>query len=190
MNRTLATLFLALMTSVVAAPPEGTADTLPPAPKGFAWREVDDLRSAFLVPSGWYFKRGAPGSAAALFITRENIDEQGYFDTGLSLNVFERADAGDAVERARQYIASRKAAAEKSSGVMEVRAGKHVSLRCATTNVDPNDKRRFRMVSLAVANTETQRLYVLWFESLEEQWEEQWKIGEVILDGLQLDRPE
>ena len=45
------------------------AMSLPSAPSGFAWREVPEIKAAFLVPSGWQFRRHAQGTTLALFMT-------------------------------------------------------------------------------------------------------------------------
>jgi hypothetical protein len=39
------------------------------------------------LPDGWFFRRDVSNSAIAYFVSRENIDAKGFFETGLSLNV-------------------------------------------------------------------------------------------------------
>jgi hypothetical protein len=42
---------------------------LPPAPPGFPWQEIPELKAAFLKPNGWYFKRETQKDTLAYFIT-------------------------------------------------------------------------------------------------------------------------
>ncbi len=64
-----------------------SAIDLPAAPTGFTWQEIPELKAAFLKPSGWFFKREEEKGTLAYFITKEDIDKNGQFQTGLSVNV-------------------------------------------------------------------------------------------------------
>jgi hypothetical protein len=75
-------LFIALFVSAVAA------IELPPAPLGFTWQEVRELKAAFLRPNGWFFKSENNKGTLAYFIRKESIENGGEFQTGLTVNVF------------------------------------------------------------------------------------------------------
>ena len=79
---------------------------LPAPPTGFSWREVPEIKAAFLMPSGWQFKRQAQGNTLALLITQGDIDKDGRFNTGLTINVLRNAKPGTAVEYADAFTAS------------------------------------------------------------------------------------
>ena len=62
---------------------------LTPPPPGFTWQEIPELKAAFLKPNGWFFKKEVQNGTFAYFITKENIDTNGEFQTGLTVNVFQ-----------------------------------------------------------------------------------------------------
>lgn len=61
---------------------------VPPPPPGFTWQEIPELKAAFLKPNGWFFNREEQKGTLAYFITKENIETNGQFQTGLTVNVF------------------------------------------------------------------------------------------------------
>ena len=75
----------------------------PKAPAGFAWKNVASIKAAFLLPDKWFFKEELRKDVRGIFLSKENIDQSGKFDTGLTINVFKIKK--DAPARARQYIA-------------------------------------------------------------------------------------
>jgi hypothetical protein len=57
------------------------------APSGFAWYVFEAGDSACLRPLEWFVKTEVKGDTAALFVSKQDIDKEGKFDTGLTLNV-------------------------------------------------------------------------------------------------------
>lgn len=72
----LVTLLLTLSVDTIAAV------DVPPPPPGFTWQEIPELKAAFLKPNGWFLKREEQKGTLAYFITKENIDKNGEFQTG------------------------------------------------------------------------------------------------------------
>jgi hypothetical protein len=157
----------------------------PPAPEGFAWQEIDEIKAAFLVPAGWHFTRKQEGGTLAYFITREDPAELGIHETGLTINAFVKLETHNAVEYAEQFIGSTIAAGELvdswrlDTGLLQGHA-------CLTHNV-ADDGTSFTKRSLAIGNSNTNTLYLMWFESPEQTWDSVWKIGEVMLSVFALD---
>jgi hypothetical protein len=60
------------------------------APGGFEWYVFEAGKSACLRPLDWFVKTEVNGDTAALFLSKENIDKEGKFETGLTLNVARR----------------------------------------------------------------------------------------------------
>src|SRR5438552_2415406 len=80
-----------------------SAIDLPPAPAGFSWQEVPELKAAFLKPKGWFFKQEKQKGTLAYSITKEDISKGGEFQIGLTLNVF-YLKQDSAVDRGKALI--------------------------------------------------------------------------------------
>src|SRR5262245_59619772 len=102
-----------LLLSVIFVAPLYAMD-LPVAPIGFSWREVPEIKAAFLVPSGWQFKRETQGNTLAVCVTPEDLDNDWRFNTGLTINELRNAKPSTAVEYADAFIT--RLAAEKRTG--------------------------------------------------------------------------
>ena len=155
---------------------------LPPPPSGFSWQEVPELKAAFLKPSGWFFKREKQEGTLAYFITKEDIDRNGRFQTGLTVNVF-RLKKDSAVERGQGLIEN--IAKPRHGEMWTEQAGVLQKFGCLVKNTDANGT--IVMQALAVANTKTNTLYFFIFESPEPEWNDAWKAGKQIMDALIID---
>ena len=62
--------------------PQGVDFPVPP--KQFSWQHCTDVKASFLRPKGWYFKEEYKEKTKAIFITKENVDKDKWFKTGLS----------------------------------------------------------------------------------------------------------
>lgn len=154
----------------------------PAAPAGFTWQEIPELKAAFLKPNGWFFKREKQKDTLAYFITKEDIDKNGQFQTGLSVNVF-RLKNDSAVDRAKGLIGQ---IAEKHHADAWTRTiGSFQEFGCTIKDTDAMGT--IIMNAWAVSNPKTNTLYYLTFESPESDWETAWRIGKQIMDTLALD---
>jgi hypothetical protein len=171
-----------LLAFVSFAPTLHAAD-LPSAPSGFAWEQIPELKSALLKPDGWYFKQEEKGGILGYFITREDIDKTGHFDTGLTVNVFPKLGAGLAIERGKEVID--RVAAQHHQQTWTHQEGDLQEIGCEIKDSDPSGT--VVMHALAVANTKTDTLYLLIFESPESEWTSSWKIGKEIIDAFKFD---
>lgn len=158
------------------------AITFPTPPAGFVWQEIPELKAAFLKPDGWFYKREEQGSTLAYFITKENIDKNGRFQTGLTVNVF-HLKKDSAVERGKDLI--QQLAATKHVKAWAQDAGPFREFGCLAKDTDSSGTTV--MHTLAVANPKTNTLYLFIFESPESDWDAAWKIGKQIVDMLALD---
>lgn len=57
---------------------------LPKAPESFDWLQLVEIKSAVLVPQGWFTKHQNAGDVNLWAISKENVDEDGFFETGLT----------------------------------------------------------------------------------------------------------
>lgn len=159
---------------------------LPEEPAGFKWKKFEEIKAALLVPDGWYFKQVQQEDTVAYFITKENIDEVGRFDTGLSMNVIRGRDDLNAVLYAEEFIETM-AAQNELVREWTTGAGLLKGFGCLTRNAVEGEDVSIMMHTLAIGNEETNTLYILFFESLEEEWDQAWKYGEQILRMFLMD---
>jgi hypothetical protein len=159
-----------------------SAVDLPSPPAGFVWQEVPELKAAFLKPSGWFFKRQEEKGTLAYFMTKEDIDKNAGFQTGLTINVF-RLKKDSAVERGRGLV--ERMAADKHGKSWAQDAGPLREFGCFVKDTDSGGTTV--MHALAVANPKTNTLYLFIFESPESDWDAAWKTGKQIMDMLAID---
>ena len=169
--------------AVVFLTPTLHAADLPMPPSGFAWQQAPEVNSALLKPDGWYFKQQEKQGIIGYFITKQDIDKVGHFETGLTVNVFPKLGPGLAVERGKALID--KVAAEHNQSGWSRQAGQLQEFGCEIRDTDAGGT--VVMHALAVANTKTDTLYLFIFESPEAEWTSSWKIGKEIMDRFTFD---
>ncbi len=159
-----------------------SAEDPPKAPAGFAWKNVASIKAAFLVPDGWFFKEELRKDVRGIFISKESIDKDGKFQTGLTINVFPHKK--DAPARARQFVAEQASAGDVVN-LWEADNGplKLYGVRLHVTRDPP----AFTEHILAIGNSNTDTLYIFLFESPDATWDEAWKKGEAMLGNFRLD---
>lgn len=160
------------------------ADEAPPA--GYSWQAFEEVGATFLRPDGWHFKSEPNGDGHAYFLTRENIDEIGFFKTGLSVNVLPRAGQdvlGNATESAyAARCANQGQLIDSWSLNVHVFHGFGCQIRA-----QPKPNILIRLHMLFVRNRNTDTLYVITFESPDAEWQQAWAVGRPILDSMGLD---
>ena len=160
-----------------------SAIELPPAPQGFTWQQLREIKASVLKPDGWYFKSESQQQTQAYFISKEDIDKNGAFTTGLTINALPKLKEGQAAEQAKQFID--RAAASKDAERWTNEKGQFQQFGCQFRNTDRSGL-LIVVRSIAIANRKTNRLYLVIFESPAADWENAWKIGEKILEMLSL----
>lgn len=170
-------------------PASAMADEFPPPPDGYTWVNFSEIKGAFLIPHGWYFKKDRQGETQGYFITRENIEEKGAFQTGLSVNVLH--DIPQRTGMAPSAFAS--AFVLTAAGDREVlkkpwstRGGAFNGYGAVLIQRDPQ-KGDFITHHLVVANDLTGTLYFIRFECPTDDWETTWPIAEPILKHFLID---
>ena len=160
------------------------AEDLPPAPAGFAWKRIDSVRAAFLVPVGWHFKEEEKDGTRAFFITMEDIDRKGEFETGLTVNV-QKLHKDPAQQRAAEAIAGFMQLGEIQD-FFDTESGVLKGYGCRIRRAD-SDRPPLILEWLAIGNSRTNTIYLICFESPEASWKEAWEKGETIFKTFRLD---
>lgn len=163
---------------------------LPIPPEGYAWSELGAIKAALLVPNGWHMKHQGSGDKNMWAISKENIDQKGYFETGLTFistqNVSTKPQGkvppskfADAMlkEMKNTYPLER-----ESSGPQ----GPFYTVRYQYIDA-PKGKTAVRIYNLLMANDQTGTLYQVIFEAPLSEWDKAWEIGEQILKKILVD---
>lgn len=176
-----------IMLTLILAPFGVFAGDLPDPPEGFSWVVSKNKIGTFLKPEGWFLKEEYEGATKALFITKENIEEQGRFETGFSVNMVSGvgARAGiPATEYAKQFLFgfTEKFKVLKKYTVPSQNGYQAVGLRYSGDNQGITTVVNI----LAVAHDREDVLYLLIFEAPQEIWDAEWEKGRVLLNQFAL----
>jgi len=152
------------------------------APVGYSWKHVDDIKAAFLLPDAWSYHKEYNGTTVAVFLSKQNIAENGKFDTGVSINV----------------IRANPSAPRQLKEIIEMRANKFGS-KISMAQMEPfvrlntqydsvrDDGVNIRIVHIVLVNVYTKTSYMIIFETPASLWDKNWKIGEVVVNNLALE---
>ena len=139
---------------------------------------------AFLKPTGWHYKHVEQKGQHACFITKEDIDAEGSFQTGLSVNMIllSHLKTGiSASEYAKQFIRTATGEREPLKSWSSTQ-GPFKAHGCVIR--DDSGGPPVFVYNLIIANDRTGTIYVVLYEAPEAEWEKAWKIGEPILKEL------
>jgi hypothetical protein len=156
---------------------------LPPAPRGFIWVDFKEGKTSFLKPTGWFEKREIKGGIAAFFLSKENIDAEGKFETGLTLNYIDQVHrTADAVpsEYAKKFVA--------------LTAAKHQLTASFVSSIGPGITGfgfRFKDNAASpeiihyfiVADDPADTLRIILFEASATEWNLAWVVGQQMLNA-------
>jgi hypothetical protein len=171
---------------VLAATATADEQKFPDPPKGFSWKKVEEIKAAFLMPDGWHYRLDKKGKTVAVFITQEKIEKGKLYETGLSVNVIRGRKDFRAEAYAKEFVATL-AKMGKVKKSWEPKQGKIKGHGCLVSVAPADGGAKVMMHVLALANTTTNTLYLIQFESTEKKWEEAWKKGQVIMKLLAID---
>lgn len=153
------------------------------APAGYEWYLFEAGDSACLRPQGWFVKTEVQGDTAALFISKEDIDKEGEFKTGFSLNVARRVKAKSGQSPSQYAAAVVDILAKQFSGAEYFELPEQNGIR--GIGLRYRDKSRVPTVvvhNVLLTDDERDVMRLMVLESPEDGWAETWRIGESILN--------
>lgn len=180
-------LVVVLLSSLLFLP--AFATDLPPAPKGFSWVSFEETKSAFLKPTGWFSKKAKKGETWGYFITKENIDKTGKFNTGLTVNIIpniQKKKGMPPTEYAAAFIQEGAKSRKVVKEPWQKNMGPFQSFGVVLLNKD-NKGGDFITHNLAIGNDATGTIYLITFEAPASSWESAWKKGEPMLQRFLID---
>ena len=151
--------------------------------EGFSWKQVDEIKAAFLLPNNWHYLKEKKGNTLAVFLTKEKIKEGEFFDTGVTVNIFRGNPS--APKQLKQIIEG--LAKKFGSNVSKKLYKPFVRFNTQYDSVRKLDGIKMRTVDIALINVYTKTSYLIIFESPVSLWEKNWAIGETVLNNLALE---
>jgi len=182
MRTTIAILFFLFATGLRAD------DQLPPPPSGYTWQRLPTIKGALMKPDGWFFKSDKKGLTEGFFITMEDIDKSGSFQTGLTLNCVHDVPktTGHIPSVYAKSLADAAAAKFELKDRSDLVQGPFRGVKFQYVSA-PKDKESVTIYQLLIANDKTGTLYMVMLESPTKTWDQTWKTGEVILKKMLID---
>jgi len=160
--------------------PTRQSSSLPSAPPGFSW--VSDNVGSFLKPRGWFERKESNGSTNALFISRENIETEGQFVVGMSVNQINSWSSSQS-SKPTQYAKAFAAKMAMDNEVLKqtVVQGNHPDMNIVRIRGN-NNGTKIIVHHISIGMDSTDQVYLLSFEAPESEWEEEIKKGEHMLN--------
>jgi len=158
---------------------------LPKAPDGFRWTDCFNAEVELLQPDGWFKLEENNKDGKACYLTQEKIKGTSQFSTGLSVQKIASVSATfkvGPVQFAKNFVTVlAKDSANKASEIEQVDKGDYTNFKRTLTATD------FKAKYVAIANTKSDTVYILWFESPPQDWDNAFnKYGDVMLSNLQI----
>ena len=164
---------VALLLAVLLFSTVGTAraSERPPAPGGFSWHEAENGVGTFLRPDGWHVKEESRNGTNALFISREDLGNNGRLLVGLSVNQlteFSRRSSTRPSAYAQSFI-QRIMQDKETIKEGKVEGNKH-TMHVARV-VGMNGTVRTIIHYIAVGMDDEDEVFLILFEAPESEWE-------------------
>ncbi len=156
--------------------------------KGFIWQFLPEINGAFQMPVKWHFLQATNDSQIVYYMTKENIETEGSYKTGLSVNVIRKVKekiGKDALKYAREIVSEM----IRNTDTLGTAVGQASTIYQYTCRSRIKGKEGLAMIvhNLAMANITTDTFYLITFEFPESQYEETEKIARVMLVNFVLD---
>jgi len=179
--------FLSIIPTINAKATEcGDIELCKKIPPGFTLQESRNHVGSFLRPDGWFLKEEISGETYALFITRENIDTDGRFLTGFSVNkvpgILTKTKT-PASKYARE-VADRLRVTGVILGAGIV-SGNSIDMNIVRKKLD-KDGATIIVHYITIGNDGTDTFYLISFEAPESLWEKEIQIGTPMLNFFAL----
>ncbi|MCL2297973.1 MAG: hypothetical protein FWC38_01860 [Proteobacteria bacterium] len=167
----------------------GAQEKMPPPPDGYSWERQAETKSAFLKPSGWFYKKTKQGEGWGYFITKENIDKEGRFFTGLSVFIIPKSfkkETSSIPSFIKSFFGELSQGAKVVTPFFEKELGPFKGGGIVLRREDAKEG-AYIVYTLLLINSQTGGVYNLIFEAPAKEWEKAWAIGEPMLKKFMID---
>ena len=161
---------------------------LPTPPNGFTWQILPEMQGALLKPDGWHYKTDSNGDTVGHVISKEKIEKNGQFLTGLTFQCIKNVPQKSGMP-ASTYIkkfADEAATSQKLLERREFRRGAFECVQFRYVSVAPGEP-NVEIVDRLMANEKTGSVFLVIFEAPEKKWDAEYRIAEVILKQMVID---
>ena len=139
------------------------------------------------MPDNWFLNFEQKDNTYAYFIAKEDYTKEGFYKTGISINVITNIKKVDSFEYIKLFIKELKKKVEviEESDLIEYGSFKQFILlyKSFSTDLDKN----IMIHEVFISNDKTNSLYFIMFEFPVVEWETNWKIAEKILELFGID---
>jgi hypothetical protein len=174
--------WFAAIASARAQEPEFDVSAPPP---GYSWVFIPGTSTALLRPDGWFLKTEVANDTIASFITRENLEERGEFDTGLTFN-FVRGISKKSRTSAIKYAVAFVNEAATTKKVLLEPWGNELAPGLLGVGIRYQEMTGDTAVIIQnylIADDAGDSVRFFIFESPASDWDAAWKFGETMMKG-------
>ena len=164
----------------------------PEAPKGFSWRQLEDVRITVLVPDGWLVSRFEEKGTIAYKVTTDKT-----YQTGLTINIItnvsdktkhDTAAVGKKISAPVYAVYQIEQYKKHSTTVLDEWHREMPPLLISGCEIVKTiDGVESHIRSTAIGNAKTDTLYVWMFGSPASSWKEAWAFGRKMLNPILID---
>lgn len=160
---------------------------LPKPPDGFKWNYLEEIKGKFLVPDNWFLNYEKKENTHAYFITKEDYKKEGIYKTGISINVITKLKKTNSFEYIKLFKDQIKKNAEVTGESDLIKFGPFRQYIIRYKSFSKELNKTIIIHQILISNIKTNTMYFILFETPEDEWEINWKIGEKILDLFGID---
>jgi hypothetical protein len=161
---------------------------LPSPPSGYSWQELKTVKSAILLPNGWYFDERTDGQTLGFFVTKEELAKHGNFETGFTVNVMKNVQEKKGLPPSAFIAAWTQEAAAKFPLTNRTASADNQKYRATFQFVDNSPgKESTSMHHTLFGNDPTGTVFVIIYETPTRNLDAEWPIASTVLRSLMLD---
>jgi len=174
--------WFAAISSAQAQEPEFEVSAPPP---GYSWVFIPGTATALLRPDGWFLKTETVNDTIASFITREDVQDGGEFETGLTFNFVRGISKKNRTSAIRYALKFINEAATKKEVLLEP-WGNELAPGLLGAGIRYREAKGDSAVIVQhylIADDAGDSVRFFVFESPESDWDAMWKFGETMMKG-------
>jgi len=185
-------IFIFLFSLIISYSQDNSSDLpkdLPKAPEGFTWKSLSEIKAYFLIPNGWYFNYEKNKNTHAYFITKEDYKTTptNQYITGISINVVTKIKNINVKKYLKDFIKKLKQITKVINESNEINFGPFSQYNLQYISYSKELNKNIKIHEVLIANSKTNCLYFIMFETPEELWDINWPKVEAFFQYIAID---